>query len=77
MPTYTVRNRTTDETREVIRSWSELQEMLNQNPDLSLVPSAPKIVSGVNGKLSKTSDGWKDLLGNMKKHAGKDNSIKT
>jgi hypothetical protein len=41
------------------------------------VLSAPRIVESTGGVLSKTSDGWKEHLGRVKKGAGRKNTIKT
>jgi hypothetical protein len=76
MPSYTLKNQK-DERHDVIMSWTELQSHLEKNPNLKLVPSTPKIVSQQGTNLGKTSDGYKDLLKNMKAHAGEGANIKT
>ena len=43
-------------------SFSELEEFLKSDSDWVQVPCAPKIVSGTGSTLSKTDDGWKDML---------------
>lgn len=77
MPTYTLKDIKTGDTWDVICSWKELQTILDEMPNVAQMPSAPKIVSGVGGVLSKTDDGWKETLGKIKKAAGKNNTIKT
>ena len=76
MPSYTLKDQN-DQTQEVIMSWSELEKHLQENPQLKVVPSAPKIVSSAGTNLGKSSDGWKDLVKNMKKKAGRESTIKT
>lgn len=75
MPTYTLKNTETDETWEVICSWSELEEKVKE-PNIIQVPSSPRIVSGVGGLLSKTDNGWKENLDRIKKGSGRGNTIK-
>jgi hypothetical protein len=77
MPQYTIKKRTTEEEWDVVCSWNELQEILKEDDDLIQKPSAPKIVSHTGMMLSKTSDGWKDVLKKIKKGSGKGNTINT
>lgn len=67
MPTYTIFNKKTKQTEDVFMSYSELEEHLEKNPHMQLQLSAPKIVGGVDG-LRKIDNGFKDLLGRMKKN---------
>ena len=76
MPSYTLRNIKTKEERDVFCSYTELQEILNDDPQLVQKLTTPKIVSGVGSLLSKTDDGWKDHLKEIKKGSGRDNTIK-
>ena len=76
MPVYTVINKTTKEHTEVFCSWNELQEMLKDD-NLTQALALPKIVSDAGSLLSKTSDGWKDHLKEIKKGSGRRNTIKT
>ena len=75
MPTYMLRNKRTDETWQVLCTYEEMKERLND--EVELVPVFPNIVSGVGSLLSKTDDGWKDTLKRIKSGSGKGNSIKT
>jgi hypothetical protein len=75
MPQYTIRNTKTEERETVIMSYEALQEHLNENPDWVQVIGAPKLVSGVGGVLSKNSDGFRDVLREMKKTSGRGNTI--
>ena len=78
MPTYTLKDIKTQQQWDVDCSWNELQEMLDNSPDLIKVLSTPNFVSSTATHAnSNTSDGWKDLLGRIKKGSGKNNTIKT
>lgn len=74
MPTYTLRNKSTQKTHDVICKYDELQEILKSDPDLIHVLTAPKIVSNVGSV--KTDDGWKENLERIKKGSGAGNTIK-
>ena len=74
MPSYTLRNIKTKKEQDVFCSWTELQELEDNNLIQKL--AVPKIVSGVGSLLSKTDDGWKDHLKEIKKGSGRDNTIK-
>ena len=76
MPSYTLRNIKTKQERDVVCSWKDLQEILKNDPTLVQKLTTPKIVSGVGSLLSKTDDGWKDHLKEIKKGIGRDNTIK-
>ena len=75
MPQYTIYNTKTEETDNVVMSFDALQEHLNDNPDWVQVLTAPKIVSGVGGVLSKNSDGFRDRMREIKKTSGRGNTI--
>lgn len=75
MPQYTIRNTKTEETDNVVMSFDALQEHLNDNPDWVQVITAPKIVSGVGGVLSKNSDGFRDMMKTIKSKSGRGNTI--
>ena len=77
MPEYTIKNEKTLEEIDVVCSYSELQILLSEDADLIQKLSAPKIVSGVGGLYSKTDDGFKDVLGRIKKSSGRGNTIRT
>jgi|TARA_B100001094_G_C17976985_1_gene693297 hypothetical protein len=77
MPLYTLKDIKTRDTWEVTCSWNELQETLDTMPDVIQVLSTPKIVSGTGSTLSKTDDGWKEVLNKVKSGSGRDNTIKT
>jgi len=77
MPSYTIKNKKTSEEMDVVCSYSELQILLSEDENLFQKLSTPKIVSGVGGLYSKTDDGFKDVLGRIKKNSGKGNTIRT
>jgi hypothetical protein len=77
MPTYTVKNKETDEYFEVFCSYDDLQNMLKEDSSISHVIQAPNMVTQTGSTLSKTSDGWKDLLKSIKKGSGRGNTINT
>ena len=77
MPTYTVKDIKTNSQWNVNCSYTELQQMLDNSPDLIKVLSTPNFsYSGVGSLLSKTDDGWKDRLKQIKDGSGKGNTIK-
>ena len=75
MPQYTMRDIKTKEEFEVTCTWTEMQELLNENPNLVQKLSTPKIISGRSGGM-KVPDGFTDLKKNIKKHYGRGNTIK-
>ena len=74
MPTYTLHNKKTGETWQVLCPYNEIKERLNDN--IELVLSTPKFVSSVGNLHSKIPDGFKDRLGQIKKGSGSGNTIK-
>ena len=76
MPTYDLKNTSTGEVKEFLVSISKKEEMVASGDWTQVHQSATTIVSDVGGLLSKTDDGFKDLLKNIKKHSGRRNTIK-
>tara|TARA_R110000772_G_scaffold165819_4_gene277528 strand:- start:506 stop:739 length:234 start_codon:yes stop_codon:yes gene_type:complete len=76
MPTYTLKNKETEEYFEVFCTYNDLQNMLGEDTSLSHVIKAPDMVTMVGSTLGKTSNGWKDLLKSVKKGSGRNNTIK-
>ena len=62
MPSYTFRDKKTEETWTDLMTISEMEEYLNKNKNVGLVPAAPMIVGSVGQLDSKTDSGWKDQL---------------
>lgn len=77
MPTYTLRDIKTNKVWDVICTWDELQNILDEMPDVIKELSTPKIVTGVGSLHSKVPDGFKDKLNQIKKGSSRDNTIKT
>lgn len=79
MPVYTVKDLKTQNQWDVNCSYNELQELLDYSPDLIKVLTVPHFsaTGGATHVNKNTSDGWKDLLGRIKKGSGKGNTIKT
>jgi len=77
MPSYTLKDTKTNDTWDVVCSWDELQKILDELPDVIQVLSTPKIVSQAGSTLSKTDDGWKEVLNKVKSGSGRSNTIKT
>jgi hypothetical protein len=77
MPVYTLKDTKTNQEMEINCSYNELQEILNKESDLVKMLSTPSFVSSTKTHAnSKTSDGWKDLLGRIDKGAGRQSKIK-
>ncbi len=69
MPTYTLRNKKTHERSEIFCNWNELKEMLKKDPNLVMMLTTPKIISGIGSVSGRhTDDGWKDTLKQIKKN---------
>ena len=76
MPSYTLRNKQTNKTYNVVCTWDELQEKLKE-PNIEKVLSTPAFVSGVSGGQGKrVPDGFKDLKRRIKENSGRGNTIK-
>lgn len=76
MPTYTMKNLETGETKDMILSLSEREELLASGKYKQEL-ATPNFVSMLGGTLSKTSGDWRDLMKKMNKEAGKGNTIKS
>ena len=74
MPTYTLHNKNTGEISQILCSYNEMKERLNDI--LELVPVMPNIVSGVGSLHSKVPDGFRDKLKDIKSKSGRGNTIK-
>ena len=76
MPLYTMINKETGEEAEhFFSSWKDKDAFLEDNPGLKQKLVAPSMVTQAGSTLSKTSDGWKDLLKTVKKGSGRGNTI--
>jgi len=74
MPTYTLHNKKTGETWQVLCAYKEMKKRLSH--EVELVLSTPKFVSSVGNLHGKVPDGFKDRLGQIKKGSGEGNTIK-
>lgn len=74
MPTYTMINKETGEEQDMILTFAERDQLLAEGQYTQKL-NTPKIVTHVGGTLKQTSDGYKDLLKNIKKGSGKGNTI--
>ena len=75
MPTYTLKNKETEEYFEMFCTYDDLQNILKEDKSLSHVIQAPNMVTMVGSTIGKTSDGWNDLLKSIKKGSGKGNTV--
>tara|TARA_R110000822_G_scaffold57090_1_gene143898 strand:+ start:490 stop:726 length:237 start_codon:yes stop_codon:yes gene_type:complete len=77
MPNYTFVNKNTDEEFiEFFQTWSSKDQYLEENTHIKQIIGTPAFVTQTGSTLSKTSGDWRDHLKNIKKGAGKDNTIK-
>lgn len=75
MPIYTIKNKKTNEEKEVVCSFSELQEMLSAMPDWAQTLTSPRTVSGIKDVRARTPDGFKDVLRRVKSGSAKNNTV--
>lgn len=69
MPTYVFRDKNTKKQWAEMMSIAEMEQYLEANSNVELLPSAPLIVSSVG--RAKTDDNFKSLLKHIKKkHKG-------
>lgn len=77
MPTYHFRDKETGEEIEQFLRISELDEYKKSHPNLeTIIKGVPSFSGETKDVLSRTPDGFKDLLNRVKDGAGKDNNIK-
>lgn len=78
MPIYDFKHKQTDEVQTVILSFSAYDEFKANNPDWERYyppGSAPGLVSQAKSTLSMAGKDWQSHLGEIKKGAGKNNTI--
>jgi hypothetical protein len=61
MPTYTFRDNTTGEEWDEFLSFAGREERL-EDPNISQVPCAPALISGVSGITHKNDSGFNDMM---------------
>jgi len=77
MPVYTLKDLKTQVEWDISCSYKELQELLDAQENVIRVITPPHFTSSTATHAnSKTSDGWKDLLGKIHKGAGRQSKIK-
>ena len=62
MPTYIITDTEKEEIFEKFCSWNELESFLKENPKCKMKLTAPKIVSGIEGKTHKVDDGFTENM---------------
>lgn len=78
MPLYDMKNTETGEVKEMFLSLSKREDFLKDNPQWVQLPSAMTVVyDGYVDNLTRAGSGWNDLIKEVKKGSGKDNTIKT
>jgi hypothetical protein len=79
MPLYTIRNEDTGEEWDELCSYSKLEKILQENPNYRKVITPFAINSGgvLRDTLSRTPDGFRDVLKKVKAGSGEGNTIKT
>jgi hypothetical protein len=78
MPQYEFKNTETGEITEVTLRISEYDEWKENNPQWERYHSsnsAPKLVSGTKSAMTIAGKDWESHLKNIKKSAGKDNTV--
>ena len=75
MPTYILINKKTGDQKEVFCSYSELEKRLIEDPDWKQKLNTPGFVSQGRSTLRKAGEGWRDMLGRIKKNSGPGNTI--
>ena len=63
---YTFKNNKTGKVFEKTMKMAEKEPYLKAHPDLSLVITAPKIVSGYKSTISQADDGFNEILKGIK-----------
>lgn len=80
MPQYDFKHNETGETQIVFLRISQYDDWRKDNPSWERYypsDSAPGLVSGTKSALTIAGKDWQEHLGNIKKGAGKANTIKT
>ena len=62
MPTYTFRNKDTEEVYDKIMSWNSREEYLKENPNLETILGAPAMGDAVRLGIRKPDQGFNEVL---------------
>ena len=73
MPTYTFRDKNTDEIFDKLMSWDARQKYLEENPNLEVVMGAPAMGDSVRLGIRRNDDGFKEVLSKISKANYKSN----
>lgn len=68
MPTYTFVDNKTKKLTEMFVSIAEMETYAKNNPNKTLMPASPQIVSGVSSGRNKPDESFRDILRTIKKH---------
>ena len=67
MPTYTLKNKSTSETWDVIMSYSDMKAYVQKNPEIDMIIGTPSFIGGVSTDSGRLPEGFKDRMREMKK----------
>lgn len=76
MPTYTFKDKNTNEEFDRLVKFEEYDDYLKDNPNYERVMKPVRIVSGVGFSI-KTDNGFRDVLKRIEKGSGRSNTIDT
>jgi len=62
MPTYTFRNKDSEEIFDKIMSWNSREEYLKENPNLEVIMGAPAMGDSVRLGIKKPDQGFNEVL---------------
>ena len=67
MPIYTVKNKESEETKDVMCSYDDRKKWLKDNPGWEFILSTPQIISGTSVSGGKLPEGFKVKMREAKK----------
>lgn len=77
MPTYDMKNVKTGEVKEMFLKITEKEAMVESGEWEQVHLGTPKDITQTGSQLSRSSSDWRNLLSNIKKGAGRGNTINT
>ena len=76
MPTYDIQNKKTGEVKEIFCSYNDKEKALKkEGKDWEYIIGAPRISFDTINPIKRAGSGWNDVLAQIKKNSGKDNTI--
>lgn len=75
MPTYTFHNNQTDEVFEKMMKFSEVEQFLEDNPNVTKLIDAPSFIGGISIDSGRLPDGLKDRFRLMKEKHPKSRGV--